>query len=381
MSVAGCVDVQRHLPIVAGVSLPIATSKSYASAHHTDRDKEIVERTSGRTPGKTRARRVSHRSPRKSPVQTSTGEVRGGQKDASQTQTASEPSWWSSDLNIGGWKIQPNTLFLISVMVALLVVISLSVSEAFDGTVVFFSSKLDLFLSFLPLIIMFLIYRVGEYETSESAWSIYTGLFWTAIGYNYLKALWDNRETPFLALCVGTGRITVGYLVPLIALFNFTGLFISKRPEQSAQEWQAQRLSNLAIVGACVWFLYKLIGRNPRRVQYAHAGGGFDRGSVHDDSFDDDGGPGDDGFSGYDEPVNCHQQQADPEPEPTKSFNPFDVLGVARGASQDQIKHAYREMSRMYHPDKTAHLGSDRQQLSDEKMKQINRAYEMLKAA
>ena len=56
LSVAGCVEVQRHLPVVAGVSLPAATRKSYASAHHTGREKETFARTSGRTPGKTRTR-------------------------------------------------------------------------------------------------------------------------------------------------------------------------------------------------------------------------------------------------------------------------------------------------------------------------------------
>ena len=57
-------------------------------------------------------------------------------------------------------------------------------------------------------------------------------------------------------------------------------------------------------------------------------------------------------------------------------IDPYSVLGVSRDASDDEIKKAYRRMSRKYHPD--ANINNPNREQAEEKFKQVQQAYEQI---
>ena len=56
--------------------------------------------------------------------------------------------------------------------------------------------------------------------------------------------------------------------------------------------------------------------------------------------------------------------------------DPYKVLGVSRDATDEEIKRAYRELARKYHPDNYA--GNPLADLVQDKMKEINEAYDQI---
>ena len=57
--------------------------------------------------------------------------------------------------------------------------------------------------------------------------------------------------------------------------------------------------------------------------------------------------------------------------------DPYKVLGVSRDATDDEIKAAYRELAKKYHPDNYA--DNPLADLVEEKMKEINEAYDAIR--
>lgn len=55
---------------------------------------------------------------------------------------------------------------------------------------------------------------------------------------------------------------------------------------------------------------------------------------------------------------------------------PYRVLGVARDASEEEIKKAYRKLSRKYHPD--ANINNPRKDEAEAKFKEIQQAYQQI---
>ena len=57
-------------------------------------------------------------------------------------------------------------------------------------------------------------------------------------------------------------------------------------------------------------------------------------------------------------------------------YDPYQVLGVSRGASDEEIKKAYRSLSRKYHPD--ANINNPNKAAAEEKFKQVQQAYDQI---
>lgn len=57
-------------------------------------------------------------------------------------------------------------------------------------------------------------------------------------------------------------------------------------------------------------------------------------------------------------------------------FDPYSVLGVSRNASEDEIKKAYKALSRKYHPD--ANINNPNKAQAEEKFKEIQAAYQQI---
>ena len=57
-------------------------------------------------------------------------------------------------------------------------------------------------------------------------------------------------------------------------------------------------------------------------------------------------------------------------------MNPYEVLGIKPGASEEEIKAAYKELVKKYHPDK--YIYNPLADLAEQKLQEVNEAYDML---
>jgi len=57
----------------------------------------------------------------------------------------------------------------------------------------------------------------------------------------------------------------------------------------------------------------------------------------------------------------------------------YKILSVTRDSSAEDVKKAYRLLSKKYHPDRVSHLGEEFATLASDKFQKINNAYEEIK--
>jgi len=79
------------------------------------------------------------------------------------------------------------------------------------------------------------------------------------------------------------------------------------------------------------------------------------------------------------ERMDREREEVEKEREKTKRGDPYDILGVARDATQAEIKKAYRKLISQYHPDKAHQTTPEIQKLAEERLKDINWAFEELR--
>ena len=57
----------------------------------------------------------------------------------------------------------------------------------------------------------------------------------------------------------------------------------------------------------------------------------------------------------------------------------YKILGIDSNATDEEVKKAYREMAKKYHPDKVAYLGEEVRKSAEQKLQEVNEAYEKIK--
>ena len=98
-------------------------------------------------------------------------------------------------------------------------------------------------------------------------------------------------------------------------------------------------------------------------------GGNFGQGTTGTDGRTYGGYSSQNGSSGYQRTTNTYT--------PDKSRY-YTILGVSRGASQDEIRKAYHKLAKEHHPDRFVNSSDSEKKYHENKMKEINDAYENL---
>ncbi len=68
-----------------------------------------------------------------------------------------------------------------------------------------------------------------------------------------------------------------------------------------------------------------------------------------------------------------------PPPRSPAEPSPYDILGVSPNASASDIRTAYQNLVRQYHPDRVASMPVEFQDVAERRTKEINAAYTQLK--
>lgn len=100
----------------------------------------------------------------------------------------------------------------------------------------------------------------------------------------------------------------------------------------------------------------------------------------HTDGYGEGYGKGfSEGYSeGYSKRTDDYQEDSRRE-KVRIPFDPWQILEISPNSSQQAIRKAFREQSKLYHPDLVCHLGRHLREEAEFRTKDINQAYDMLR--
>ena len=116
---------------------------------------------------------------------------------------------------------------------------------------------------------------------------------------------------------------------------------------------------------------------NPQSEANPATGTGAGSGTTYDSSGT---GAGQSSSSFYNRFRGWGQGFQQPGQTPGMMKDPYEVLGVTKGVSMDDIKKAYRRQLKKFHPDivENLKLGPEYKEMFEEKTREIQKAYEIL---
>jgi DnaJ like chaperone protein len=121
-------------------------------------------------------------------------------------------------------------------------------------------------------------------------------------------------------------------------------------------------IDDLVILGILWRYFYKLKKKRERFQNYYQSG----RNTHRDDKHEKTAGE--------------NRSRSNTYAQDSSSFwDPYKILEIQRGASQEDIKRAYRQLAGKYHPDKVEHLGDEFKALAEKRFKEIQQAYQELR--
>lgn len=137
------------------------------------------------------------------------------------------------------------------------------------------------------------------------------------------------------------------------------------------------KIDDFSLLGLLIWFLSKQIitrKQNYRKNYQQDRSYGFNDRQNNESRNQYNRNSSKKGNNGHYEQKEKYKRGK----QSNETNDPYVILNVSRYATKDEIKKAYKELIKKYHPDKVAYLGEEFQKMAHKKMVNIQKAYEVL---